>query len=138
MSRFLIIVLVLGAFGCNDASGPPLSATEIRITRPLPGMSMSAGYFTLQNRGSSTISVTAIDSPQFVRVDMHETVIENDVSRMRAIETLHLDPGERVRFEPGGKHLMLMEPVDSLQSVTLNFYNGETLLLSINAVPSDP
>ena len=112
--------------------------TDITITRPLPGTSMSAGYFVLQNNGSSEVFVTAIDSPQFARVDMHETVIENDVSRMRGIDELRIEPGQSVNFEPGGKHLMLMQAQDSLQSVTLNIYSGETLLLSVSAAPTDP
>lgn len=138
MSRCAIFVLALSAFACSGESGPALSVTDVTITRPLPGTSMSAGYFIMQNHGSSAVVVTAIDSPQFARVEMHETVIENDVSRMRGIDELRMNPGERIRFEPGGKHLMLMQARGSLQTVTLNVYSGETLLLSVIAAPTDP
>lgn len=138
MSRCAIFVLALSAFACSGESGPPLSVTDITITRPLPGTSMSAGYFVLQNHGSSDVIVTAIDSPQFARVDMHETVIENDVSRMRRIAELRIESGQSVHFEPGGKHLMLMQAQDSLQTVTLNIYSGDTLLLSVSTAPTDP
>ena len=138
MLRCIVVVLALGAFACSSESGPPLSASDVRVGRPLPGMSMSAGYFTLQNHGSSDIVITAIESPQFSRVEMHETVIEDDVSRMRGIDELRIVPGERVRFEPGGKHLMLIGPQDALQFVTLNLYSDETLLLSVSTTPTDP
>jgi copper(I)-binding protein len=36
-----------------------------------------------------------------------------------------------VSFEPGGKHLMLMRPADSIESVTLQFFASESLLLSV-------
>lgn len=138
MLRYVTVVLALGTFACSGYSGPPLSATDIRITRPLPGTSMSAGYLVLDNHGNQQIVVTAIDSPQFARVDMHETIIENDVSRMRGIDELRIDPGESIRFEPGGRHLMLLEPQDSLHTVTLNIYSGETLLLAVSTAPTDP
>lgn len=112
--------------------------TDLRITRPLPGTSMSAGYFTLQNNGDSELVVTAIDSPQFSRVDMHETVIENDVSRMRAVDELRVAAGERVRFQPGGRHLMLTGATGTLETVTLNIYSGETLLLTVSTTATDP
>lgn len=132
------LLLAFLAVSCDSGDGPSLAATDIIVTRPLPGTAMSVGYVTLENRGGSTVVVTDVDSPQFANVDMHETVIENDVSRMRMIDELRIEPGERVRFEPGGKHLMLMRPGESLQGVTLNFYAGETLLLSVSTDATDP
>lgn len=132
------LVLAFFAVSCGSGGGPSLTATDIIVTRPLPGTSMSAGYFTLENHGGSTVVITDVDSPQFANVEMHETVIENDVSRMRMIDELRIGPGERVRFDPGGRHLMLMRPGESLQGVTLNFFAGETLLLSVSADATDP
>lgn len=136
--RLAILVLALSAFGCSSDDGPPLSVTDVTVTRPLPGTAMSAGYFAIENRGGSAIVITSVDSPQYARVEMHETVIENDVSRMRSVDALRLEDGERVQFEPGGKHLMLMQPRAPLESVILNFYSGETLLLSVSTTPVDP
>lgn len=135
--RYAILALAASAFGCTSNHSPPLSVTDVTVTRPLPGTSMSAGYFTIENRSSNALVVTSIDSPHFARVEMHETIVENDVSRMRGIDELRIDSGERVRFEPGGKHLMLMRPHGPLESVTLNFYSGETLLLSVSTTPAD-
>ena len=137
MLRYGILALALCASACSGEHRVPLSVTNVTVTRPLPGTSMSAGYFTIENHGSSVVVVTAIDSPQFARVDMHETVIENDVSRMRSIDALRIEPGQRVRFEPGGKHLMLMQADEFPTSVTLNFLSGEALLLSVSTTPVD-
>lgn len=138
MLRYGIPALALFALACSGEGGPPLTVTDVTVTRPLPGMSMSAGYFTIENHGSSLIVVTAIDSPQFARVDMHETVNENNVSRMQSIDALQIEPGKRIRFEPGGKHLMLMQADEIPDTVTLNFLSGETLLLSVSTSPTDP
>jgi len=137
MLRYGILALALCASACSGEHHAPLSVTDVTVTRPLPGTSMSAGYFTIENHGSSMVVITAIDSPQFARVDMHETVIENDVSRMRSIDALQIEPGKRVRFEPGGKHLMLTQADAIPDTVTLNFLSGETLLLSVSTSPTD-
>ena len=138
MLRCVILALALCASACSEEQHAPLSVTDVTVTRPLPGMSMSAGYFTIENNGDTVFIITAISSPQFARVDMHETIIEDDVSRMRSIDALHIEPGQRVRFEPGGKHLMLTRADTIPDTVTLNFLSGETLLLSVSTSPTDP
>lgn len=138
MMRGTCLLLVLGMAGCGGDAGPPLAVTDVTVLRPLPGLQMSAGYFTIENRDQTAVVVTSVGSPQFSRVEMHETVTENDISRMQSIPELRVEPGERIRFEPGGKHLMLMGPDETLDTVTLNFYSAETLLLTVSAAPSDP
>jgi copper(I)-binding protein len=63
---------------------------------------------------------------------MHETVIEDGIARMREIPVLEIAAGETVVFERGGKHLMLMQPVGTPGTVTLNFYSDDVLLLSVS------
>jgi hypothetical protein len=93
---------------------------------------MSAGYFKLTNNSGQAISISHVTSPQFASVQMHETIIKDEVVRMAPLEMLILQPGETVSFEPGGKHLMLLRPADDIDSVTLEFFAGESLLLSVN------
>ncbi|MFZ2508944.1 MAG: copper chaperone PCu(A)C [Steroidobacteraceae bacterium] len=38
---------------------------------------------------------------------VHRTEIVDDIARMRAVAVLHVAPGERVEFAPGGLHVML-------------------------------
>jgi copper(I)-binding protein len=63
---------------------------------------------------------------------MHETVVENGVASMRAIPVLEIADGDTVAFERGGKHLMLMQPVGTPATITLNFYSDEVLLFSVS------
>jgi len=125
-----IVLLALLLMACAEGQAP-LSVSNVIVTQPVPGMAMSVGYFELTNNSRQAIDITHIISPDFASVEMHETVIENEVARMTPLGTLILQPGETVSFEPGGKHLMLMRPSDSIESVTLQFFAGESLLLSI-------
>lgn len=93
---------------------------------------MSAGYLTLTNNSDKPILVTSVTSPHFARIEMHESIIENNISRMQRIDELWIEAHQSTRFEPGGKHLMLMQAREPLQTVTLNFYSGDALQLSVD------
>jgi copper(I)-binding protein len=56
---------------------------------------------------------------------------------MRGLGDLVLAPGSSVEFQPGGKHLMLMRPIEDLTSVTLDFHAGDDVVLSINVAVTD-
>ena len=127
----LVVLSALLMLACSEAQAP-LTASDVVVTRSVPGMPMSAGYFKLTNNSGQAISISHVTSPQFASVQMHETIIKDEVARMVPLETLILQPGETVSFEPGGKHLMLMRPADDIDSVTLTFFAGESLLLSVN------
>ncbi len=68
---------------------------------------MAAAYFELINPGKESLRLGRIQSPGFKSIEIHRSVIEKGISRMRRIPTLELQPGQRVQFEPGGMHLML-------------------------------
>jgi copper(I)-binding protein len=119
--------------GCSGSDGPPIVATDVVVTAPGAGMPMAAGYLRIGNRSGSDIRITRVSSPEYGSVEMHETVIEDGVARMRAIPVLEVADGETVVFERGGKHLMLMQPAGEPRTITLNFYSGDVLLLSISA-----
>ena len=127
----LAVLSALLMVACSQAQAP-LTASDVVVTRSVPGMPMSAGYFKLTNNSGQAISISHVTSPQFASVQMHETIIKDEVARMIPLEMLILPPGETVSFEPGGKHLMLMQPANDIDSVTLEFFAGESLLLSVN------
>jgi len=132
--RLLLIVLVLALVlaACTEKSGPPVVASNIIVTAPAPGMPMAAGYLDITNQSGTAIRITSVTSPDYELVEMHETTIEDGVARMRAIPALEIEDGDTVTFERGGKHLMLMRPLESPDTVTLNFYSEDLLLLSVN------
>ena len=136
MKRFLpVLLIVLLLAGCSEP-GAPLVATDVVIRKPVPGMSMSAGYLTLANHSRDTLTITHVTSPQFEAVEMHESIVEDGISRMVEIGAVDIQPDSEVIFEPGGKHLMLMRPGEALDVVTLNFHSDDTIVLTIEASPA--
>ena len=146
--RTLLTLLLVFLGACSADIQPALVASDITITRPMPGMTMRAGYLTLTNNSEETITITRVSSPNYGSVMLHESIVEDGVARMRPLEKIEMQAGASAMLEPGGKHLMLMrprEPADkvsagkglaetsSAESVSLQFYAGPTLLLTVTS-----
>ncbi len=128
----LVLYLAVLVASCGE-SGPPLTATGVVAFAPLPGSEVSAAYLTLHNHSQEALTIQQVSSPEFAKVEIHESMTVDDVIRMRRLDSLTLDAGTSTRFVSGGKHLMLIEPVSELapgQSVTLQFeYNAGGILI---------
>lgn len=132
-STFSAILLALAA--CSPA-GPPVTATDVLIVAPLPGRAPSAAYLTLHNESDEAIRIRKVSSPEFEVVEMHQSIVGDAAVRMRRLETLTIDPGASATFESGGRHLMLIDPVDRLlpgMLVSLHFEYGDDGLLIVTA-----
>ena len=130
MRAFLILAVALVA-ACG-APQPPLVASEVEITRPMPGRSMSAGYLVLRNNTDQEIRITGARSPQFGNVQIHETSVEDGVARMRRIDALIVPAKGQVTMERGGKHLMLMKAGEIDDAVSLELLSDGVPVLTIN------
>jgi copper(I)-binding protein len=132
-SIFTILVASFSLGACSDDSLPPLVASNIEITEPMPGKKMSAGYFALTNNTDSVITISSVVSPEFESVEVHESLLENGVAKMRRIPELSIPAKSTVTLERGGKHLMLMRPTGTTNQITLNFMSEDTILLGVQA-----
>ena len=134
MRRLLLMfALVAAAAGCDSPEGPPVVADNVVVTAPGAGMPMAAGYLEITNQSGTDIRITRVSSPAYAAVEMHETIVEDGIASMRAIPVLEIAAGETVTFERGGRHLMLMEPAGNAETITLNFYSDDVLLLAVSA-----
>jgi copper(I)-binding protein len=129
----MLTTLALALLVACSAEQPALSASDVLIPTPIPGASMGAAYLRLHNNSDEPISITRVASPQMKSVEMHESVLENGVSRMIKLPQVTIAPQESVVFERGAKHLMLRYPTESPTQVTLQFFTDDILLLSVDA-----
>lgn len=135
MNKLCLAVLALAwVAGCGGNSpAAPLLVTDLDIRAPRPGTEMGTAYLKLTNNHDEALTITRVSSPQFGRVELHETVSEGEVSRMRALSELEIEAGTTVHLAPGQKHLMLMQPRAGAGAVSLSFWSGEALLVSVTA-----
>lgn len=103
------------------AQAPALVVQEA-WTRQAPGSDVAAVYLTLRNPSTKPIVIVGVESSVASHAMIHETKTESGQSRMRPHEQLVVPPGETVKLEPGGLHVMLhglTQPVAVGQSVPL-------------------
>lgn len=106
----LIAIFALFVLVPNVHAAAQVGVSNAWIPQAPPGASMLAGYLTLKNEGDTAVSVLAAQSDRFRMVTLHQTVIEDGVSRMRELHLIEMAPGKEIKFAPGGMHLMLMQP----------------------------
>lgn len=95
---------------------------------------VTAGYVTLISASDDVLIGGTTDVA--AAVEVHQTVLEDDIARMQAVDGLPLTAGDTVRLEPGGYHLMFVGLTsdllpDDTVNVTLNFESGKTLELTL-------
>jgi copper(I)-binding protein len=93
---------------------PKVEGAWIRM--PPAGLPMMAGYARISNPCRGPLAIVAAHSAAFADTSLHETRVEGGMSRMRATPALRLAPGGSAVLEPGGFHLMLMNPVKPLHA----------------------
>jgi hypothetical protein len=111
-------------------------------TRATPGGATTAGaYFTITNQGSTDDRILGGSLAMPGKVELHETTTANGVSRMRQLpDGATIKAGEKVVFQPGGKHVMFMGLTAGLaqgQSVkgTLVFEKAGTIEIEYAVAP---
>ncbi len=96
---------------------------------------MLAGYGRVRNDCDLPLAITGAKSPDFVMVMVHETRIENGVSRMLKAARSPLPAKGELLFAPGGRHLMLMHPRRALPVGTV--VRIELLLAGGGSIPAE-
>jgi copper(I)-binding protein len=91
------------------AQSGKIEVAEPWARAPIGQSRNSAAYMTLTNRGTEPDRLVSASTPVAGKVELHTTVRDGDVMRMRAMGGVELKPGEAVKFAPGGMHMMLLE-----------------------------
>lgn len=90
----------------------------------------AAVYFTITNSGEESKMIAAADVAGAGSAALHEMGTWNLQPSMDEVLQLDVPAGESVAFEPGGLHVMAMEPGEELAvggeaEVTLTFVRGD-------------
>ena len=113
--------------------------SDAKLRPPLPGRSMAAGYFEINNNGK-TDRLIAVSSPLTDKVEIHTHLNEDGIMKMRRVEGIDLPPGETI-FEIGGHHIMFFGvsmPSDAKDvALTLNFEKSEPITIIADVIGDD-
>lgn len=114
-----------------DASTEALRISDAYLRLPPPGAKVAAGYLDLHNLASQPITIDALSSPGFARVEAHEMRHADGMMQMRRLPELVIGAGQTIQLAPHGTHLMLMSPQVALEEgdqveVRLEYRVGDT------------
>ena len=130
---FLSLILALSLVpAASEEAGVSVRDAWIRETPP--GMTMMAGYMTLQNNASRPHVLVAASSSGFESVMIHRTIVKDGMAGMAHASRIELKPNASLIFAPGGYHLMLMKPKRTLRAgdpVVINLEFGGGLVLPV-------
>jgi copper(I)-binding protein len=137
MTRPILFALMLGLAG--TALAADLKIEEPWVREAPPGAMALAGYMEIKNPGGEARALVGAESPAFERVELHLSVHEDGMARMIAQESMPIPAGGELELEPGGYHLMLMKPRQTLTagdsvSMTLRFDDGSVMELEMPVV----
>jgi copper(I)-binding protein len=112
----LLGVLVLTACNRDVTPTPPkVGAVNAWIRLAPADAMMLAGYRRIDNDGEQPMRLRSVQSDAFGAIELHRTEVVDGVSRMREVPSLTIASGGSVVLEPGGMHLMLMQPQRALR-----------------------
>jgi copper(I)-binding protein len=107
---------------------PGISISEARLVLPAVAGNPGAAYFNLTNGGDKPAELAGAYVEGSQSAEIHETM----GGTMDLAAGTSLAPGETVKFEPGGKHVMVFGIADSVKAgsvteMTLTFADGDKL-----------
>ena len=104
--RWLALPLLL--FAGSSAVAGELTVTSAWARATPPGAGMGAIYLRIENGSTKSDRLLKLKTPVAASAGVHRTEIIEGIARMREVAVLHVAPGEKVEFAPGGLHVMLM------------------------------
>jgi copper(I)-binding protein len=108
----------------------PWARATIGTARP------GAAYVTFRNTGDQLEKLVDISTPAAAHSEVHEMTHEGGVMKMRPVGPLEIPPGEEVRLEPGGMHIMLMQlrqPLREGESIPITFIFRQAGEITVSA-----
>ncbi len=74
----------------------------------------SAAYLSIKNRGGAD-RLLRVESNIAQAVELHESMMENDIMTMRPVSFIEIPAGGEVELKPGGLHIMLIGLNEALE-----------------------
>ncbi|GAB1408065.1 hypothetical protein MASR1M8_19840 [Thermomonas brevis] len=127
----LLLLLCLPMAACARDCAPQVKDGWVRL---MPGnMSMQAGFGRIDNPCPMPATIVSASSPAYGSVELHESRVVDGINRMREIPELRIAPDGAAVLQPGGLHLMLMQPKATLQpgsrvAIVFKLKDGRELL----------
>jgi len=138
MMKRILCVGLLAMMAMAPAYADDVKVTKVWARATAPGQDSASVQLTITSKKDATLIGVASGSAQ--RGEIHTMVMEGDVMKMRAIESLPLPAKKTVTLGADGNHLMLIGLKNPLKAgrklpfaITVKFADGKTSVIRILA-----
>lgn len=134
-----VLAAPLALAACSPRSdAPSAEGAEVRLNANPDAP--AAGYMVLRG-GAQPVKLLRVVAQQAERVEMHESVMDKGLMRMKALDSVAVPAGGEVKFAQGGKHLMLFGIAPAAVKagklgLTLLFSDGRRLTIDAAVKPA--
>jgi copper(I)-binding protein len=109
VAALVLATCVVGTAQAEDVMIGSLKLTAAWARATPKGATVGGGYFTITNTGNAADRLVGGTSDVSNRFEIHEMSMEKGVMKMREMTSgIEIKPGQTVRFEPSGYHIMFV------------------------------
>jgi periplasmic copper chaperone A len=128
----LFAVLALLLLPAISLADPASVQVQHAWSRAMPAGGTGVVYLTVIDNGAAD-TLTGASSPVADKAELHQTINDNGVMKMRAVRSLSVAPGKPVTLSPDGYHIMLIGLKHALVAgtsfpVTLHFVHAGNVM----------
>lgn len=102
--------------GIVNSAEPVVNIHDAWIREAPPNARSLAGYMTLKNPSNKDQVLLSASATEFGMVMIHKTEYKNGMAHMNHQKQVTIPARGKLKFAPGGYHLMLMNPKHSLRA----------------------
>jgi copper(I)-binding protein len=141
---FLLSSLPVCAQSMNGMAGmSPIEISGAWARATIGGLKTGAVYMVIANSGSSDDRLISAATPVADTAQVHQTINDNGVMKMRAVSALAVKAGAKVTLSPEGYHVMLMDLKQPLKDgdtfpLTLTFEKAGHIDVTVKVAKTDP
>ena len=117
-------------------------ASDVMVIKPYarasatPAAKAGAVYMTIVNHGQVADRLIAVATDVSKTAHVHESVEQDGVASMRAVDTIEIGPQSEVQLSPGGLHIMMFDLKHPLKqgthfSLTLTFEKAGPVVVDV-------
>ena len=119
-TKSVVIALAVAVGFCAAAAGQSVNPPSIEIVSPWARASAGAArdgvvYLTIVNKGATDDGLVSVSTPVARKTELHETVTESGVTKMRSVPAVEVKAGGKAVLKPGGYMIMLFDLANPLK-----------------------
>lgn len=128
------VILLAAAFVSGAASAQNISVKQPWVRGTVPQQKATGAFMQLTSDADAAL--IGAHSPVAGKVEVHATIMEGGVAKMRPMPRLELPAGKPVSLMPGEYHIMLVDLKQPLQAgqtvpITLQVENKDKQVTSV-------